>query len=122
MISTPKVNQAAGNTLRQARAAANLSLRELAARAHTSHATIAAYENGHKSPTVNTLWRILEAAGFGVDLVLSQRIREKNGLPRGEELRQALVLAAQFPVRHSAEIEYPRIGKRPLARSKKGTL
>ena len=62
--------------LQAARLRAGLSLRELAARAGTSHATLLAYEQGKKSPAITTFLRILEAAGFAVDIQLSKRIRE----------------------------------------------
>ena len=49
--------------LRRARIGSRLSLRALAERAGTSHATLSAYEAGRKVPTVATLDRILRAAG-----------------------------------------------------------
>lgn len=96
-------------TLRRARAAAGLSLRELAARASTSHATLLAYEQGKKNPSAATFLRILEAADFAVDIELSRRIRSRDGIDRGDELEQALDLAAQFPARHRKTISFPRI-------------
>lgn len=37
-----------------------------------------------------------------------------NGMPRGEELRQVLELAAQFPARElPRELPYPPFGKKP---------
>lgn len=98
-------------TLRHARTAARLSLRELAARARTSHATLLAYEQAKKSPSVVTFMRILAAAGFAVDLELSRRIRHADGLDRGEELEQALALANEFPVKHQARMAYPVLAK-----------
>ena len=100
------------STLRRARAAAALSLRELAARAGTSHATLLAYEQGKKTPSVVTFLRILDAAGFAVDFELSRRIRERDGIDRGYELEQALDLAAQFPARHRKTIGFPRFASR----------
>ena len=57
-------------TLRRVRLRSGLSLRALAARADTSHSTLSAYEAGRKVPTVETLDRIVRAAGFelGVEL------------------------------------------------------
>ena len=52
----------AARTLRRARRDAGLSLRALAGRAGTSHATLAAYEAGRAVPRVDTLDRILRAA------------------------------------------------------------
>jgi len=89
----------AAETLREVRRAAGLTLRAAAERARTSHATLAAYEAGRKSPTLATFVRILRAYGFAADLALSPRIRERNGVARGEELSEVLRLAEQFPSR-----------------------
>jgi transcriptional regulator with XRE-family HTH domain len=53
----------AGNLILIARTQAGLSQRELAARAETSQAAIAQYENGKRSPSLDTLARIIRAAG-----------------------------------------------------------
>ena len=97
-------------TLRLARNRAGLSLRDLAKRAGTSHSALAAYEQGHKAPSVLTFLRILEACGFATDFQLSQRIREREGLDRGRELEEVLNLAAQFPSRHTKTLRYPKFG------------
>lgn len=47
-----------------ARQEAGLSQEELAARAGTSRPTLSAYEHGRKSPTLATVERLLESAGF----------------------------------------------------------
>src|SRR5439155_24494308 len=60
-------------TLRRARVKAGLSLRALAARAGTSHATVAAYEAGRAVPRVDTLDRILRAAGYATDIDVAWR-------------------------------------------------
>ncbi len=101
--------QVAG-ALRRARTAAGLSLRELAARAGTSHSTLVAYEQGRKAPSVPTFLRILDACGFATDFQLSLRVRERDGLPRGRELEEVLNLAAQFPARHAKAMRYPKFG------------
>ncbi|MGE5857416.1 MAG: helix-turn-helix domain-containing protein, partial [Solirubrobacterales bacterium] len=49
--------------LTEAREAAGLSKAALAARAHTSRSTLSAYEHGRISPTLDTVERILAAAG-----------------------------------------------------------
>ncbi|MAT83327.1 MAG: hypothetical protein CMQ43_12215 [Gammaproteobacteria bacterium] len=95
-------------TLRRARLDAGLSLRELARRAGTSHATILAYEQGTKTPGAATFLRLLEACGYGVQIRLDRRIRERDGLERGEELEQVLRLAEQFPVKVARHMSYPR--------------
>ncbi len=53
----------AGNLIRLARRESGLSQRELARRAGTSQAAIAAYESGKRSPTLDTLARIVRGAG-----------------------------------------------------------
>ncbi|MDX1567599.1 MAG: helix-turn-helix domain-containing protein [Longimicrobiales bacterium] len=54
----------AADLLRSARARAGLSQRDLAHRAGTSQSVVARIELGQTSPTVSTLNRLLEAAGF----------------------------------------------------------
>lgn len=106
----PQYSAQVSQALVSARQAAGLSLRELAQRAGTSHSTLLAYEKGQKTPSVATFLRILEAANFAVDFELSPRIRVMDGLDRGEELEQALNLAAQFPARHNKHLDLPRFG------------
>jgi transcriptional regulator with XRE-family HTH domain len=53
----------AGNLIRLARQAKGLSQRELARRAKTSQAAIAAYEAGRRSPSLENLARIIRASG-----------------------------------------------------------
>jgi transcriptional regulator with XRE-family HTH domain len=100
----------AARTLRRARNDAGLSLRALAARAGTSHATLAAYEAGRAVPRVDTLDRILRAAGYATDIDLAPRpdATEAERRAKGDELRQALELAAMFPARHAAQLRFPR--------------
>lgn len=104
---TTSYDRIAAKTLRDARAKAGLSLRELASRAGTSHATLSAYEQGRKAPTVTTFLRILEACGNAVDIVLQHRIREADGIPRGEELESVLKLASQFPAKATRHLRLP---------------
>lgn len=54
----------AGDLIKIARLEAKLSQRELARRAVTSQAALSAYESGKKSPTLDTLHRIVRAAGL----------------------------------------------------------
>ena len=93
--------------IRRARTGAGLSLRRLADRAGTSHATIAAYEAGRVHPSVPTVERIIRAAGFRVVVELVPVV-DQPANRRGDELIQALELAAQFPARHSPNLRYPR--------------
>jgi transcriptional regulator with XRE-family HTH domain len=50
--------------LERVRHEAGLSQEELAARAGTSRTTLSAYERGRKSPTLATVERLLDSAGF----------------------------------------------------------
>ena len=61
--------------IRRARLRSGLSLRALAERAGTSHSTLAAYEAGRVAPTLDTLERILAAAGFTATTTLTPRGR-----------------------------------------------
>ena len=53
----------------KARRGSCLSQRDLAERAGTSQATLSAYERGRKSPSLAVAERIVEAAGYRLDLV-----------------------------------------------------
>ena len=101
--------------LRTARRRAGMSQRELAQRAGTSHATISAYESGAKVPSVETLARIVRAAGFVLEVDLAHRITEPDREARGRELVEALELAAMFPARHDPELRAPIFGRTPAA-------
>ncbi len=100
----------AARTLRKARLDAGLSLRVLAERAGTSHATLVAYEAGRAVPGIDTLDRVLRAAGYASDIEVKRRPDASDAQRRakGEELRQALELAAMFPARHARRLRFPR--------------
>jgi transcriptional regulator with XRE-family HTH domain len=100
----------AATELRRVRERASLTLRELARRAGTSHATLAAYEAGRKVPSVATFARILRAAGVDASLELAPAVGGPDPAARGRELAEALELAARFPARHDAEMRFPRFG------------
>lgn len=57
--------------IRTARRKAGLTQVVLAERAGTSQAAVSAYESGRRSPSVDTLTRLLEAAGFEVRMRLA---------------------------------------------------
>ena len=95
-------------TLRGVRHRALVSLRQLGARAHTSHATIAAYEAGRVAPTTDTVDRIVGAAGFELEASLVRMVPGHPG--RGQELLDVLELAEQFPARHQRSLKCPRFG------------
>jgi transcriptional regulator with XRE-family HTH domain len=83
----------AARLIRSARLAAGLTLRELAAVAGTSHSTLAAYETGAKCPTVETLSRIVAAAGYRIETRLVPAPDPFDHLARGRELADVLELA-----------------------------
>ena len=107
----------ASQILRRARIDAGLTLRELAERARTSHSTLAAYEAGRTTPRVDTLDRILRAAGFASDIGLSRRPDGTSEAreAKGRELQEVLELAGHFPARHSSSLEFPRFPSRRSA-------
>lgn len=100
----------AAATLRRARRTSGLTLRALAERAQTSHATLAAYEAGRAIPRVDTLDRILRAAGYASDIALERRAdaAPDERAAKGEELWAALELAAMFPARHAKKLAFPK--------------
>ncbi|HEX9466787.1 MAG TPA: helix-turn-helix transcriptional regulator [Acidimicrobiia bacterium] len=102
----------AAMTLGRARKRAGLSLRALAARADTSHSALAAYEAGRKVPTVETLNRIVRAAGYEVAVELTPRVGGNDRAARGRELEEVLDLAALFPARHARTLEFPGFATR----------
>jgi transcriptional regulator with XRE-family HTH domain len=82
-----------------ARIEAGLSQRELAARAGTSGATVAAYERGTKEPRLSTLLRLLGAAGMRLELSYAPASSSANDdLTREDRRSLALhrVIAARF--------------------------
>lgn len=72
----------APSLLRKVREASGLSQEEMARRAGTSRPTLSSYEHGRKSPSADTLARLVGAAGFELDAVPSVTWRE-YGLGRG---------------------------------------
>lgn len=57
--------------IRMARRQAGLTQQTLAKRAGTSQAAVSAYESGRRSPSVDTLCRLLAGAGFEVRMRLA---------------------------------------------------
>ncbi len=100
----------ASELVQRVRNRAGLSLRELGRRAGTSHSTLSAYEAGRKVPTVDTLDRIVRAAGFVAGIDLEPDVGGPDRTARGRELVEVLDLAAMFPARHAPTLDYPRFG------------
>jgi transcriptional regulator with XRE-family HTH domain len=97
----------AGLIIRTARRQSGLSLRSLAVRAGTSHATLSAYENSRVDPTTTVLSRIIVATGHSLESTLLEAPTDLVGMARGEELVAVLELAEQFPAHHASELEFP---------------
>ncbi len=93
--------------IRTARRRSKLSLRALADRAGTSHATLSAYENGRVDPTTAVLSRVIAAAGCSLEATLLGSPSDVEVMPRGEELIAVLELAGQFPARHAPTLMFP---------------
>lgn len=71
--------------LERVRQEAGLSQQELAARAGTSRPTLSAYEHGRKSPTLATVERLVDSAGF--ELTVEPRVTfHEVPLPRGRPI------------------------------------
>jgi transcriptional regulator with XRE-family HTH domain len=85
---------------------AALSQRELARRARTSAAAICLYERGERVPRVDTLERLLAAAGAA--LSLDAHVAPAIDLEeQSRDLVAVLDLADRLPQRHSPKLEYP---------------
>lgn len=101
--------------LRDARKRAGLTQAELARRGGTSQATVSAYEHGRKTPSVETLARLLAAAGTRLTAAPASTavVRPtKAQLARaGRGLVDVMLLAEALPTRHAPELRFP-----PLAR------
>lgn len=78
--------------LARVRRAAGLSQDELARRAGTSRPTLSAYEHGRKSPSLDTVQRLLEAAGYELDVRPQIRFSTVVG-PRG----RAVTVPSRLP-------------------------
>ena len=75
--------------IRIARRQAGLTQAVLASRAGTSQAAMSAYESGRRSPSVDTLCRILAAAGFEVRMRLAPPDTHTSSLAIAETLLPA---------------------------------
>ena len=92
--------------VRDTRQRAGLSQRELARRARTSAAAVCLYERGDRVPRVDTLERLLAAAGatLSLDVVAAPPI---DLVACGEDLARVLDLADELPQRHDRELTFP---------------
>lgn len=99
----------AATLIRDSRKRAGLSQRELARRARTSAAAVCLYERGDRVPRVDTLERLLAAAGttLSLDAVAGPPI---DLVACGEDLARVLDLADELPHRHGRELTFPPFG------------
>jgi transcriptional regulator with XRE-family HTH domain len=101
------------SALREARKRARLTQAALARRAGTSQATVSAYESGRKQPSVDTLSRLLAAAGARLTTEPAARpvIRPSQAqLQRAARtFEEVLGLAAALPSRRRGELRFPRV-------------
>jgi transcriptional regulator with XRE-family HTH domain len=111
----------AANLIRASRHGAGLTQAELAARSGTSQATISAYENGAKTPTPDTLARVLAAAGMRLVAVPASSAVRVPGADelgrRGRILAQVLELAERLPARRGHALRFPRLPTATPARA-----
>ena len=89
--------------IRRAREGAGLTQAELARRSGTSQATLSAYENRRKEPSLSTLTRILGAAGAQLT------VQPGPFASNGRTLEQVIELAAALPTRHERTLRFPRL-------------
>lgn len=100
-----------GATLRAVRAQAGLTQLELADRAGTSQATLSAYENGSKQPSLATFERLLRAAGARLAVEPATPRRVMPSRDAGKRLADVLTLAEALPAKHDSKLRYPRLGR-----------
>ena len=101
------MNTWAANLIKLARHDAGLSQRELALRAGTSQATLSAYETGRKSPSLETLTRIVRAAGSDLRIQV---------VPYDDHDEDMAAYEASLPAETRAAIERERKRLRVQAR------
>jgi len=109
--------------IESARRAAGLSQAALAKRAGTSQSAVSAYESGRKTPSADTLSRLLAASGARLEVrparasVRSVSAEERER--RGRILADVIELAEALPARHARELRMPPlrdlIARRPAA-------
>lgn len=93
----------AGVLLVRARRAAGLTQTELAGRARIAQSVVSAYENGRREPGVDSLDRLLRAAGFRLTITR----RGPDPARVGRILPQLLRLADSLPKRDRGDLGFP---------------
>ena len=100
--------------LTRARRRAGLTQAELARRAGTSQPVISAYEHGRRDPSIETLRRLVRAAGAELELGFAARRDQDVPAPADDDERAArlvdvLLLADAIPQRARAALTFPRM-------------
>ena len=95
-----------GSLLKEARVRAGLSQEQLAQRSRTSRTAVSAYEHGHKSPSLETLDRLLDAAGFQLEVQPRLEFTSAAG-PRGHQIWVPNRLPRLSPQRALATVRLP---------------
>jgi transcriptional regulator with XRE-family HTH domain len=72
MAAKNRHNLLLGEALREARAGAGISQEDLAFEAQVDRTYVSQLENGHKSPTVEVLFRICPVLGMAVSELIAQ--------------------------------------------------
>lgn len=93
----------AGAVLRQARARAGFTQRELARRTGVSQSVIAAYESGAREPSLATLAAMVEAAGISLTLALGPALPAPTASasgPIGHRLRRRRAAVLALAAKH----------------------
>jgi transcriptional regulator with XRE-family HTH domain len=105
--------------IKLARHEAGMSQRDLAEAAGTSQAAISAYESGRRSPSVDTLCRIVAATGKEVRMRLDEPDTHTAARIQGEKLYPPEQIAAHY-ARQEARLEALRA--KPRTRPEKPYL
>jgi transcriptional regulator with XRE-family HTH domain len=106
------------DVIRDARQAAGLTQKQLAALAGTSQPTVAIYESGRRDPSTSTLIRLVEACGGRLRIEMGHapvRTQSQAELKRaGEKFIEVLDLAERLPTKHSPDLNFPRLPEAKL--------
>ena len=87
---------ASRNLIQMARIRAGMSQVDLAKAAKTSQPAVSAYESGKRSPSVETLTRLLAAAGFELRMQLAMPDSHDSSRKSAEKLLPASEVAAHI--------------------------
>jgi transcriptional regulator with XRE-family HTH domain len=93
--------------IRRTRQRAGLTQRELADRAHTSAAAVCLYEQGRRSPSVDTLARLMRAMGATLEVDVAPATPNVDLDSNARTLKDLLDLADRLPRRSTRRLSYP---------------